>query len=115
MQFYKDSNVYKAVKITGPSHNLLGLIFFEDESQQEVEVITLPVANTPRIDKNEVRSQVLSGVNEINDKLMSKYQVRQIQFVPSDTPSAEVYKLLTKEIITRIHNREGFITRKLKR
>lgn len=105
MQFVFDGKVYKAVKITGPKHNMLGLSFAEDnEDVSNIDVLSLDIKSETEknISALEVKNQVLSSIKEMNSLLGVHYKIKQIQFISSDTPSSTVYKELTREIIKRL-------------
>jgi hypothetical protein len=110
MQFVFDGKFYKAIKITGPRHNMLGLVL-DKNSNHEIDVIALRSSKdeSNNISSLDVKDQVLSGVEAINHKFGVKYTVEKIQFVSSDTPSESVYKELTIEILKRIIAGEEFI------
>jgi hypothetical protein len=107
MQYIYDSDTYKVARISGPTHNLLGLAFGDCENCP-LEVVPLKKKDDDDgIDADDVREQVLSGIQEINEELGVNYKVRKIQFVPSDTSSRTVYKELTKEIVRKIEEGDG--------
>lgn len=108
MQFVYDNGVYKAVRITGPSHNLLGLRLSEEEC--DTEVIALPVKSgeTTNVSKEDVLNQAIRGVDSASTSVGKTYYVSEIYYLPSDTDSPEVYKLLANELILRIHNNFDF-------
>jgi hypothetical protein len=103
MQFIFDGKAYKAIKITGPTHNLLGLVF-DNNGDNDIEVLALGQMKDREkaISPSDVKNQVFSGLKEANHAFKVNYRVKQIQFIPSDTPSANVYKELTIEIIKRL-------------
>jgi hypothetical protein len=111
MQFIFDGRVYKAIKITGPKHNLLGLVIDNKNHSTKCEIICLEDKSKEiNINSVEVMAQVLEGIEEINNQFGLNYAVRQIQFIPADTPSKTVYKELTIEIFKRLIS-EGEFTR----
>lgn len=103
MQFVFDGKFYKVIKITGPTHNMLGLVLDKDKSHDiETIALKLKMDEKDNIDPLDVKSQVMSGIEAVNHELGVKYTVEKIQFVPSDTPSESVYKELAIEIIKRL-------------
>lgn len=105
MRFIKDGEIYKIIWISGPRHNLLCLVFSDqniEDDKIEVIALTSKINHSTRVDPLEVKEQVISGMKEINNQLNTDYKLKQIQFVPSDTPSTDIYKELTKEIIKRL-------------
>lgn len=109
MQFILDNGIYKVARITGPQHNLLGVRC--DQIDGEINIEELPIKNGERkqIEKDVVLAQVIDGLREINDQLGRNYSISQIFFVPSDSPSASVYKFLTIELIRRIDSHGIFL------
>lgn len=108
MQFLFDGIYYKAARITGPKHNLLGLCLGTSEP---VIISKLPIPNESKelVDEAEVLLQVEAGLAEINHELKTNYAVEKIQFLPTDTPCKTTYKNLTKAIITHLHKEQKFI------
>ncbi len=113
MQFIQDNEWYKAVRITGPAHNLLGLAF-GNETDGQVIVQPLPVKDSQakRISAEDVRQHVLNGVMDANQGLGTAYHVKKIQFVPTDTPPLDVYRALAKSIVERLARKEAFVQSK---
>jgi hypothetical protein len=108
MQFIQDNEWYKAVRITGPSHNLLGLAFdAEVSSQVAVEVLPTSAHEVARIAGEDVLENVLQGIIEANRELGTQYQVSKIQFVPTDTPPVEIYRQLAKSIVETLASKQG--------
>lgn len=109
MQFIFDGKVYKAIKISGPKHNILGLAFDDKSHANECKIEALEDTNTEiNINSSDVVEQVQAGIDEINQKFGVNYVARQIQFVPADTPSKTIYKELTIEILKRIIAKDSF-------
>lgn len=108
MQFIYDGEYYKAIKITGPNHNMLG-VSLGDPSR--LEIIALPGRpNEPaKIFERDMTHQVLSCVEEVNAELGCHYALGKIQYVVSDTPSTTVYRELIREILYRVHEGNGFV------
>jgi hypothetical protein len=112
MQFIFDGEIYKIVKITGPTHDMLGLSLTENNStKNNIEAMPLSIKKDEIYNANasEVKEQVLIAIDEINSKFGIKYKVKKIQFVPSDTPAANIYKELVIELISHIIKKGKFI------
>ena len=108
MIFTYDGEFYKIVKITGPSHNLLGLSFFNNnEDIIETSIIALDEKNSKvqNIEKKDIMQQVKLGLEEANKKFSVNYKIKKIQYLKSDTYSSEIYKELTKIIIKNLLTR----------
>ena len=102
MQFVRDNDWYQAIRVTGPSHNLLALKLGEP-SAPGPSVERLSVSNkAPVIDADEVQRQVLEGVSQANAQLGTNYQIEAIRFVTTDTPSPTIYRFLAKAIVEQI-------------
>jgi hypothetical protein len=109
MQFILDNDVYKVARITGPEHNFLGIRLAD--TNQGIDVVELPlkVGERRQIDTNMVLEQVVEGLQGINEELRTKYAISHVYFVPSDSPSKSVYKLLISELIRRIDGQGEFV------
>ena len=109
MQFILDNGVYKISRITGPTHNFLGIRLGDNSNSVEVSALPVKQGEAQRVEKNDVLKQVLAGLQDINSELAKGYSVSEVFFVPSDTPSSSVYKLLTIELIKRIDEGGDFL------
>lgn len=111
MQFAKIENVYRVARITGPNHNLLG-IELGDESYDSVAIEALPdnKSSDTCLPIEDVKRYVLEGVRQANKEFGTNYLVKRIEFVASDTPPAEIYKLLAYTIIERLSRKNIFST-----
>lgn len=110
MRFTKDGDLIKAVRITGPCHNLLALSFSDVEMGPGilVEELESPSGEPPRLRAEDVQREVCEGVQEANAELYTRYKLARLQFVPSDSPPVEVYRLLAKRIVERLASGEPF-------
>src|SRR5262245_56688059 len=102
MQFSRDGDWYQVVRISGPTHNLLGLRFARRSGMPPVVVRSSVSNEAPTIEADDVQRQVLEGVAEANAKLGTDYQVAEIRFVTTDTPSPSTYRLLAKRLLEEI-------------
>ncbi len=105
MQITRDGELYKAVRVTGPHHNMLGLVL-SPGPVEETEVEQLgPRANADqsgRLDPGQVLARVLEGVGEANRALDTQYGVVRVQFDPTDTPPLAAYILLARRIVEAV-------------
>lgn len=111
MVFIRVKNCFKVVRITGPSHNLLGIEFAEvADSPKNVVVESLPSesGNTPCLSATEVEKNVVQGVAEANREFSTNYVVKRIEFIPTDSPPAETYRALASTIVERLAKRQPF-------
>jgi hypothetical protein len=120
MQFLKEGEIYKVIRITGSQDNFLGISFAENEIldleviELEIKPITITkpvfkVVNPPiLITKAEIKREVLAGLDSINQSLGTNYRLSHIYFVPSDSCEDEVYRLLIAMLIRHYHNGKEF-------
>lgn len=109
MQFLFDGNIYKAIKISGPKHNILGLALDCMGRISGCKIVVLDNKNPEiNISSSDVVKQVQAGIQEINQQFGVSYSASQIQYVPADTPSQTIYKELTMEILKRIIEKGSF-------
>jgi hypothetical protein len=103
MQFIFDGKFYKAIKVSGPMHNMLGLVLDKDKLH-DIEIIALrsKIDQGDNVSALNVKDQVMSAIKTVNKEFGVKYTIEKIQFVPSDSPSDSVYRELTVEIIKRL-------------
>lgn len=109
MQFLAENDFYKVARITGPSHNFLAIRLSEKDCMTTAAALPVRNGGSSNIRKDDVLLQVLSGLQSINVELNSEYHIAEVQFIPSDTESDSVYRMLTRELVRRIHDRGGFI------
>lgn len=108
MHFTKTKDCYRVARITGPSHNLLGLRF-TDESVNAELVDLAPQGQGTRLSAAAVEQAVMRGVEKANADFSASYRVARIEFVGSDTPRAEVYESLAYAIVERLVNGGAFV------
>jgi hypothetical protein len=109
MQFIYDGNFYKAIRVTGPKHNLLGLSFGDIDINAEIVALEIANGEVESVEANDVMEQVKAGVANANMELGVDYKIVSIQYVPSDSPSKTVYAELAKEIVKRLANKNEFV------
>ena len=108
VSYFKKDKIYKIVRITGSQDNILGISFFETNSNEAtLEVIEWNFRNTDRskikTSKEEVAEQVLSGLEWINKSLGTNYTLSKIYFSPFDLPANRIYSALIKSLIRHYH------------
>lgn len=112
MQFIQDGELYKVVKITGPTHNLLGLAFGGQQNDEVVvDILSLEDEASRQqqtLDSAEIEAQVFEGVNTANAEFGTQYCVKRIQYVSTDSPPAETYKELAASLVQRLVQNEPF-------
>ena len=86
MRYSINGEFYRAIRITGPTHNLLGLSFCQGVPET-VAVERLKDRSERGLDESLLRQAVLAGVATANAAFGTDYQVARIQYVPTDTPN----------------------------
>lgn len=109
MQFIKDKDYYKIVRITGPTHNLLAIRLSAVHVSTQVTPLPIHMSEEAHLEPREVLEQVLLGLAEVNQELGRQYYLSEIQFVPSDAKPSSGYHYLIKALIQRIDGGEDFI------
>jgi len=99
MQFIKEDDLYKVARITGPSHNLLGVRLSDVQCSIKMTPLPMSTGEIEVLDGQKVRSQVLKGLDAVNLELCKHYFISEIQFIPSDTASSSVYIDLIQSLI----------------
>lgn len=101
MWYSINGDFHRVVRITGPTHNLLGLSFSED-APEAVSLERLADSSERAIDEDRLKRAILSAVAEANAALKTDYHVRRIQYVPTDTPDPAIYSSLARRIVERL-------------
>ena len=89
MRYSINGDFYRVMRITGPSHNLLGLSF-SGGGHQGVILERLAASSDRSIDEAALEEAVVSAVDEANKALGTAYRLRRIQYVPTDTPDSQI-------------------------
>jgi hypothetical protein len=112
MQYYKNDDWYEVIRITGPTHNLLGLRISDQVSDgtPDVEAISGHAAATPQFE-SALREQVMAGVEQANAELATDFHVAAIRYLGSDTLDLATYRYLAERVIARVAKRGDFIMR----
>jgi hypothetical protein len=92
---------YRAMRVTSPTHNLLGIALSEGIGQG-VTVERLAESAEQPIDELALEKAVISGVQQANKAFGTNYCLKRIQYVPTDTPDLETYSYLARKIIERL-------------
>ncbi len=103
MQYFKDHNLYKVVRVTGPTHNYLG-VSFGAPGIDEVAVEPLKKSGEAgeSVDEDELVQAVAAGVRLANATFGTSYQVAGIQYIPADAAMFDVYSMLANKIVERM-------------
>lgn len=109
MRFTKKKNMYRISRVTGSQDNILGVCFSENNSS-DIEVIKWNRKDDGKIQTSEdqVLEQVLLGLKEVNQSLGTSYRLSKIYFLPSESASGLVYKVLIARLIRHYHSGNEF-------
>jgi hypothetical protein len=100
MQFTRQGDLVRVLHVTGPTHNLLGLQLVNEPAEPEIEELIIP---GPRLlTSSDVQREVCAGVASANAELGSRFAARRIQFVPSDSAPAGIYRELAAAIVRHV-------------
>ena len=110
MNFFKNNGFYKATRITGPTHNLLGLAFYESHEESSSICIEIGTDHHPisNVDLNFLKNKVLEGVLRANKEFRTNCSVARIQIVANDSLPIEIYEELAYAIVRRLAQEEKF-------
>ena len=110
MRFTKKNDVYRISRLTGSQDNILGVCFNKDEKNETIEIIEWPIKEGEKIrtSQQEVREQIITGLEAVNKSLKTNYKLSKIYYLPSDRSSNSVYNLLICQLIKHYHNKNEF-------
>jgi hypothetical protein len=100
MEYIRRGNVHCITRVTGPTHNFLGIEFGPPDEQCVVECLGSP-NQAATITEPQLKESVLSAVAKANAEFGTDLSVRRIQYVGRDTPNASIYQMLAKELAKR--------------
>jgi len=109
MQFIYDNGKYKVARITGPQHNLLAISLAERNCNIEVVSLAMKVGERVNVLQEDVLKQVKLGLGMVNEELGKEYYISEVQYLPSDSKTSNIYSFLIKELIKRIDEQGEFI------
>ena len=107
MHFSRDNEWYQISRITGPTHNKLGLKFGQSKGSPTIETLSVDDGEATIV-TDVVQQQVLQGVAEANAEFGTDYHVAAIRYVVNDTPSSSVYRLLARSLIRHLTQQGAF-------
>lgn len=94
----KVGDVYKASRITGPTHNYLGIVFTRVQPA-EPKLIPRELNNElPTIDTTKMIAAVVAGIDEVSRASSRWLYAEIVEYVISDTPDYPAYSKLAKAI-----------------
>ena len=102
MRYTKVGEFYRVSRITGPSHNLLGLSISPDEPARVAMLKLRESQSTSQVDEEQLKQAVLGGLHEANAALGTSYFIDKIEYLPDDTPNLDVYSSLARSLIEHL-------------
>jgi hypothetical protein len=105
MIYHANGDWHQMTRITGPTHNLLGLVLVTapHHGRPSVEVLGNGEAQV----RPEIVREVQNGIRKANAELGTHYAVSRIRYVASDTPSEGVYEMLAQALVRRVQEESG--------
>lgn len=108
MTFTYRDGAFRVMKITGPSHHLLGLVLSSKIEDSEQRVIDLMKGESINFDLNQIKKLVNQGIEDANRDYGVNYYAKEIQIVGDDTPDENRYFELAYKIVERLAKGEEF-------
>jgi hypothetical protein len=99
-----EGDKFKKSHVTGPRHNFLSLSLERGELNFNFVLKDLNLDSKRIILSNEeVREQVINGLDQINKELGTNYTVTIAEFFSNDSFLNDIYTRLTFDIINEVH------------
>jgi hypothetical protein len=104
MQFTKIGDLDILIRVTGPTHHLLGLVLSPGHGPEApiLERVSLdhPDPERERFDpERDVCREVLAGVQDANNRLGTHFVVTKIRYCADDPPVAGIYRRLAEALV----------------
>lgn len=97
-------------RITGPTHNLLGLRLSKQPASG-VTIVKLPPVHPGRhnpMDEAQLQAAVMAGIGAANRECGTKWHVAEIAYVEDDTPMYSQYQICANAVVKRLASGEPF-------
>lgn len=109
MRFCLKGEWHSVSRITGPTYNYLGVKFGADSQNLRpiVEAMRSELGDATVL-PDDVERQVVLGISQANKKFGTEYRAIGIRYVPTDSPSPEVYRLRAAMLVERLANGAEF-------
>lgn len=106
MQFINETPFYKIIRITGPTHNFLGLELSENPTGTApvLEDLNTDIQKT-QLNTEELFNCVMEGVRLARCEFNQDFYVTRIQYISSDSLPIKIYSYLSFEIIRRVQSK----------
>lgn len=108
MQFSKRGDIFQVIRITGSQDNFLGIELGQHGTGMRVVEWSLDNGEPERATPDEVGRQVRQAVDAFNRENGTCLAASVVYFAKEDSARGEVYAMLTKSILSRIHRGESF-------
>ena len=104
MQFIDKAPLYRIIRITGPTHNLLGLELSENPTSAKPTIDILDAGDDApaKLNLDDVLAAVSKGVDAVSGETGKTFWIKRIQFLQSDSRPVEIYTMLAAEILRRV-------------
>jgi hypothetical protein len=109
MNFSEHGDFCRVVRITGPTHNLLGISFSKGTRRAPaVHDLDRNKISQPRLAPDDVSRAVLAGIADANATFGLGLHASEIEFVGSDSPPADIYRFLAFELVRHFREQRKF-------
>lgn len=107
MRFMKVGDLEIVTRITGPTHHLLGIVLSPVYSRETpvLERVSLdhPQAEVEPFDsESDLCREVLTAVQDVNDRLGTRFGVSRIRYCADDPPKAGIYRQLAEALVEHV-------------
>lgn len=99
MQIVYADGFYRTARITGPTHNYLGLAFSDVPVGSVRMIANMAEDGKKRLDADAVLQQVIAAQAFYRKSHGEAVHIAAVEYVPGDTPPAERYFALTLAIL----------------
>ena len=103
MGYHLRDGFFIATRITGPTHNFLGLKFCDRFVPPDDFVFDVIENEEKRITREQVTTEVMAGLELVNRQLETNYHIKEIRVFSDDSPTVGVYGFLTRCIVYRLY------------
>lgn len=115
MRYSRKGSAFRVTRITGPTHNLLGLRFGDRELDALPAVCDLAPTDAPShstpLDAVGVRNAVLAGIRRAQALLGTPLNVTHIEYLRNDSGPEAIYEDLAEALALRFGRGEEFTDR----
>ena len=104
MNFSDRNGFFRVTRVTGPTHNLLGVSFSGTADHlPQLRNLERSAIAPAKLDPMEVLDFVLKGISDANSTFGLSLHPSEIEFVGSDSPPETTYRLLAFELIKHFY------------